>query len=117
VGDVRIARVYDEDRPSSGQVFLVDRVWPRGVAKGDLRLDGWLRDVAPSTALRTWFGHDVARWAEFRRRYVAELEAAPQTWQALLDAVRGGDVTLLYGARDREHNQAVVLRDFLLARR
>lgn len=117
MGDVRIARVYDEGPPPSGQRFLVDRVWPRGLRRDELALDGWLKDVAPSAGLRTWFGHDPARWAEFRRRYVAELEAAPETWQPLLDAARTGEVTLLYGARDEEHNQAVVLRDFLLARR
>jgi uncharacterized protein YeaO (DUF488 family) len=111
---IEVARVYDDDLPE-GRRFLVDRVWPRGVRKEDLRLDGWLRDVAPSTGLRHWFGHDPERWEEFRRRYTAELAAAPEHWQPLLDAAREGPVTLLFAARGVEHNNAVVLRDHLLA--
>ena len=87
-------------------------MWPRGVKKDALHLDAWLRDVVPSNELRTWFGHDPARWEEFQRRYRDEL-AAPErqaALQALLDLVRAGPVTLLYGARDEEHNQAVALK-------
>src|SRR5918997_1554867 len=83
------------------------------VARDALELDGWLRDAAPSDELRRWFGHDPARWAEFRRRYVAELDASPETWAPLRAAAAEGDVVLLYAARDREHNNAVVLRDHL----
>ena len=113
---IRLARVHDPDPPVPGRRYLVERLWPRGVRKADLRLDGWLRDVAPSTDLRRWFGHDPARWDEFRRRYLAELEAAPDVCRPLLDAARSEGVTLLYSARDRDHNSAVVLRDHLLAR-
>ena len=113
---IRLARVQDPDPSVPGRRYLVERLWPRGVRKADLRLDGWLRDVAPSTELRRWFGHDPARWDEFRRRYLAELEAAPDVCRPLLDAVRSEGVTLLYSARDRDHNSAVVLRDHLLAR-
>jgi uncharacterized protein YeaO (DUF488 family) len=112
VGEIRLVRVHDDEQPG-GRRYLVDRVWPRGVRKADLALDGWLRDVAPSTELRRWFGHDPQRWAEFHRRYTEELEKGPSGLDTLVEAVRQGDVTLLYSARDREHNQAVVLRDFL----
>ncbi len=88
-------------------------MWPRGIKKEDLHLDAWLRDVAPSNELRKWFGHDPAKWDEFRRRYAAELDANPTAWQPLLDAARQGDVTLLFGARDAEHNQAVALQECL----
>lgn len=108
------ARVYDvSDDPGGAARFLVERLWPRGVAREALRVDGWPRDVAPSTELRRWFGHDPARWTEFQVRYRAELDAGPARWQPLLSAARHGDVVLLYGARDREHNSAVVLRDYL----
>jgi uncharacterized protein YeaO (DUF488 family) len=115
VGRIDVARVYDAPPPGSARRFLVDRVWPRGVRKQELALDGWARDVAPSSELRRWFGHDPARWEEFRRRYAAELDARPELWRPLLDAARAGDLLLLYGARDREHNNAVVLRDHLRA--
>jgi uncharacterized protein YeaO (DUF488 family) len=110
---ITIRRVYDDPAKGGGARFLVDRIWPRGIKKEDLHLDGWLKDVAPTDDLRHWFGHDVARWMEFRRRYQAELESNPSAWQPILDAAQKGSVTLLFGARDEEHNQAVVLRDFV----
>ncbi len=110
---IAIRRVYDDPANGEGVRFLVDRIWPRGIKKEELHLDGWLKDVAPTNDLRHWFGHDVARWTEFRRRYEAELDANPSAWQPILDAARKGSVTLLFGARDEAHNQAVVLRDFL----
>ncbi|MGH3744138.1 MAG: DUF488 domain-containing protein [Mycobacteriales bacterium] len=110
---IRLSRVYDHEARPAGQSFLVERLWPRGVRRDDLPLDGWVKDAAPSTELRTWFGHDPAKWDEFRRRYVAELDANPQAWQPLADAAGAGDVTLLYSSRDREHNNAVALRDYL----
>jgi uncharacterized protein YeaO (DUF488 family) len=113
VSGIHVVRVHDREAPRPGRRFLVDRLWPRGVAKDTLALDGWLRDAAPSDELRRWFGHDPARWAEFRRRYVAELDAHPETWAPLRAAAAQGDVVLLYAARDREHNNAVVLRDHL----
>jgi uncharacterized protein YeaO (DUF488 family) len=115
VGEIKLWRAYDPDLPTTGTLYLVERLWPRGIRREDLALDGWLRDVAPSTELRRWFGHDEARWPEFRRRYLAELAAAPDAVRPLLDSARGGDVTLLYAARDAEHNNAVVLREHLLA--
>jgi uncharacterized protein YeaO (DUF488 family) len=91
----------------------VDRLWPRGVSKEKAALDLWLKDVAPSTELRKWFGHDPARWDEFVRRYTAELEHNTDAVQTLKDAARKGPVTLLYAARDEARNEAVVLKDFL----
>ncbi|TAM52424.1 MAG: DUF488 family protein [Paraburkholderia sp.] len=113
---IDIVRAYDALGQDGHARFLVDRMWPRGVTKDTLRLEAWVRDAAPSTELRRWFGHDPVRWEEFQRRYRAELDANPQAWQPLLEAAKRSPVTLLFGARDREHNQAVVLREYLLDR-
>ncbi len=110
---IRVKRVYEQMESGDGKRFLVERLWPRGMKKEDLRMDGWMKDVAPSDALRKWFGHDPARWEEFSRRYVAELEANRDSWKELLDAARQGTVTLLYSAHDQEHNNAVALKRFL----
>lgn len=107
-----VARVYDH-APPRGRCFLVERLWPRGVRKDEVALEGWLRDVAPSDALRRWFGHRADRWEEFRQRYFAELDAHPQAWRPLLEAARQGDVTLLYSARERTHNNAAALAEYL----
>ncbi|HEX7907424.1 MAG TPA: DUF488 family protein [Paraburkholderia sp.] len=111
---IDICRVYGLSADEGGARFLVDRLWPRGVKKEALRVDGWLKDAAPSSALRTWFGHDPQRWDEFQHRYEAELDANPAAWKPLLDAASQGAVTLLFAAHDPEHNNAVVLRDYVL---
>jgi uncharacterized protein YeaO (DUF488 family) len=116
MGAIRLSRIYDHEPRPVGKVFLVERLWPRGIRRDEADLDGWLKDVAPSTELRQWFSHDPNKWQEFRRRYVAELDAHPQAWQLLVEAADAGNVTLLYGSRDREHNSAVVLRDYIQAR-
>jgi uncharacterized protein YeaO (DUF488 family) len=113
IGEIRLSRVYDHEPAAGGSVFLVERLWPRGVRREELQADAWLKDVAPSTQLRKWFSHDAAKWSEFRRRYNAELDANPQAWRVLADAALAGDITLLYSSRDRDHNNAVVLRDYL----
>jgi uncharacterized protein YeaO (DUF488 family) len=113
---IRIVRVYELQPEDRGQRWLVDRRWPRGISRGSLELAGWAREVAPSEELRRWFGHDPDRWEEFRRRYTAELDANPDQWRQLRDVARGGDLLLLYGARDRTRNNAVVLCDYLLRR-
>ena len=113
---VRIRRVYDPPAPDEGYRVLIDRLWPRGLRKDQLPLDAWLRELAVSDGLRRWFGHDPARWAEFKARYFAELEARPEAWRPLLEAARAGDITLLFSARDAEHNNAVALKEFLEAR-
>lgn len=112
--DIRIKRIYDPPSQEDGFRVLVDRLWPRGVKKEDAALYAWRKDVAPSDKLRRWFGHDPHRWEEFQRRYEAELEANHEGVQWLLDLARKGRLTLCYGARDPLHNQAVVLREFLL---
>jgi uncharacterized protein YeaO (DUF488 family) len=112
--NLRIKRAYEPSKPEDGERYLVDRLWPRGVRKGALALKDWLKDVAPSDKLRRWFGHDPARWDGFRLRYRAELEAHSEVLLPLRDALRRGAVTLVYSARDEVHNQAVVLREYLL---
>ncbi|MFP5238641.1 MAG: DUF488 domain-containing protein [Acidobacteriota bacterium] len=110
-----IKRVYDEPSPEDGKRYLVDRLWPRGVAKEALRLDGWLKALAPSNALRAWLHQDPARWADFAPRYAAELaapEAAALAAEVAKEALEG-PVTLLYAARDRERNHALVLKEYL----
>lgn len=109
---VRIKRAYEPYLPEDSQRILVDRLWPRGLSKQDLADVVWLRDVAPSSDLRKWFGHKPERWPEFRRRYFAELSANPAI-QALRDLVEAGPVTLIYGARDEIHNQAAALAEYL----
>jgi len=110
--DIEIKRVYEPASGSDGTRVLVDRLWPRGLAKEDAHYDLWLKDVAPSTDLRNWFGHRAELWDEFQQRYEHELAANPATAE-LLDIVRKGRTTLLYGARDETHNQAVVLAGYL----
>jgi uncharacterized protein YeaO (DUF488 family) len=109
-----IKRAYEPASPEDGSRFLVDRLWPRGIRKEALALSAWLKDVAPSDALRRWFGHDPARWVEFRRRYRTELKSNRAALQPVRDALSHGVVTLVYSAHDEAHNQAVVLREYLL---
>ena len=114
---ILLKRAYALPTPKDGKRFLVERLWPRGVRKSALPLSGWLKEIAPSTELRKWFSHDPAKWSEFRRRYRAELVAKPETWKPLLEAARKGTVTLVYSSHDTEHNNAVVLKEFLEAQR
>ena len=114
-GKITCSRVYVWS-PTTSPAFLVDRLWPRGIRRDTLKDVAWLKDVAPSDELRKWYGHDPARWAEFRDRYRHELDAHRQAAEPILTAAKKGDVTLLYGARDEERNNAVVLRDWLLHR-
>jgi len=113
---ISLKRAYDEAGTEDGRRFLVERLWPRGITKAALPLDGWLKDVAPSTELRKWFGHDPAKWKEFQHRYRAELRQKPQFWKPLLDAARKGKITLVFSSHDVEHNNAVVLKNFLDSR-
>lgn len=113
MANIGIKRVYDPESSSDGRRFLVERLWPRGVRKEDLHMESWQRDASPSTELRKWYGHDVERWPGFQQRYRKELDANEDGWRPLRDAARQGRITLLYGARDEQHNSAVVLRDYL----
>lgn len=110
---IQIKRVYEPASRADGERFLVERLWPRGMKKEALQIDGWLREVAPSPALRKWFAHDPAKWPEFKRRYRRELESHPEVCRQLLDAARRGPLTLLYSARDTKHNSAALLKDYL----
>lgn len=111
---IQIKRAYEPAVPEDGERYLVDRLWPRGVKKDALVLTGWLKEIAPSNSLRRWFGHDPARWTEFRRRYRGKLKSQRTALQSLREALKRGPVTLVYSAHDESHNQAVVLREFLL---
>lgn len=113
----KIKRAYDKPEPADGARYLIDGLWPRGVAKATLKIEGWLKDVAPGDPLRRWFNHDAEKWDEFRQRYFAELNSKPDAWKPLLEAKRKGPVTLVYGARDIEHNNAAALAEYLAAHR
>ena len=110
---IALKRAYDPVSNTDGRRLLVERLWPRGVSKAKLRIDSWLKEVGPSTALRKWFSHDPKKWAEFRRRYFRELTSRREAWQPILSAARRGTVTLVYSSHDTEHNNAVALQDFL----
>jgi uncharacterized protein YeaO (DUF488 family) len=110
---VRIKRAYDPPEPSDGYRVLIDRLWPRGITRGNARLDEWAQELAPSSELRRWFGHDPARFEEFRERYASELVAHEKKLQALRGRAHEGTLTLVYAARDHEHNDAVVLAEIL----
>lgn len=108
---MNIKRVYEEPEKSDGYRILVDRMWPRGLTKEKAAVDLWLKDIAPSTELRKWFGHDPAKWQEFRKRYKQELKENKESVSDLEKALGKGKVTLVYGAKDKEHNQALVIKE------
>jgi uncharacterized protein YeaO (DUF488 family) len=110
---IGLRRVYDPPGHGEGRLYLVERLWPRGIRKEALGLEAWLKEVAPSAALRRWYGHDPQKWREFQRRYRLELADNQPAWQPLLEAARPGPITLLYSARDTERNSALVLKSFL----
>jgi uncharacterized protein YeaO (DUF488 family) len=114
--NIRIKRVYEEPDREDGTRILVDRLWPRGLTKERAKVDLWLKDVAPSTDLRKWFAHDPAKWAEFRLRYLKELKRNKDQILLLTQEAAKGTVTLVYGAKDQQHNEAVVLQRLLTAK-
>jgi uncharacterized protein YeaO (DUF488 family) len=111
----RVKRVYEPPEASDGTRVLVDRIWPRGLTKERASIDVWLKDIAPSGTLRAWFGHDPNRWREFHKRYFEELHTNRDSVEQLTDLISAGKVTLLFGARDTERNNAVALADYLAA--
>jgi len=113
---IKLKRAYEPAAAEDGTRILVDRLWPRGVSKEHAALDQWMKDIAPSTELRKWFGHDPARWDEFRRRYAAELYQNAELLTQLRSLARQGPVMLIYSAHDEVHKDAIVLRDLLLER-
>jgi uncharacterized protein YeaO (DUF488 family) len=113
---ITLKRAYDPSSRSDGTRVLVERLWPRGVAKAKLQIEAWLRDVAPSTELRKWFGHDPDKWNEFRKRYRRELDSHPDAWRPIVAAARRGRVTLIYSSHDKRHNNAVAPQEYLEAK-
>jgi uncharacterized protein YeaO (DUF488 family) len=114
--EIRVKRIYEPPEPADGYRLLVDRLWPRGVSRESASLDAWMKDVAPSSELRRWFGHDASRWQEFKRRYAIELGTRQNLVAEILSLARDRPVTLLYSARDSDHNQAVALAEYLAAK-
>jgi uncharacterized protein YeaO (DUF488 family) len=110
---ITLKRAYDAVSRTDGTRFLVERLWPRGISKATLRVEAWLKEVGPSTGLRKWFNHDPDKWDDFRGRYFRELASRPEAWQPIVAAARHGRVTLVYSSRDRQHNNAVALQEFL----
>jgi len=110
--DIRLKRAYDDPADNDGHRVLVDAMWPRGVSKETAQLDDWMKDVAPSDELRKWFGHDPEKWDDFRKRYHGELDDNDAV-NGLIDRAREGRVTLVYAAKDEDHNNAIALRDYL----
>lgn len=111
--NIQLKRAYEPAQPKDGCRILVDRLWPRGISKDSGHIDLWLKEIAPSTELRKWFGHDPAKWTEFRHRYVKELQQESESVEQIQKQAAAGKVTLVYGAKDEVHNQAVVLKEFL----
>jgi uncharacterized protein YeaO (DUF488 family) len=114
--DVRLKRAYESADADDGLRVLIDRLWPRGVSKDAARVDVWMKDLAPSASLRKWYGHEPAKWTVFLERYFRELDANPDAVDELRRHIARGPVTLVYGARDREHNQAVAIMEYLRKR-
>ncbi|MEO6843954.1 MAG: DUF488 domain-containing protein [Ginsengibacter sp.] len=110
---IKIKRVYKKPEKADGFRVLVDRLWPRGLTKEKAAADLWLKDIAPSTELRKWFSHDPDKWPEFRKKYLGELKENKESVSILKDKIKKGAVTLLYGARDQVHNEALVIKDFI----
>jgi uncharacterized protein YeaO (DUF488 family) len=113
---LKLKRAYEPVSKHDGRRFLVERLWPRGLAKAELHLDGWLKDVGPTTELRQWFSHDPEKWSQFRARYFRQLDSRPESWRPILSAARRCTVTLVYSSHDQEHNNAVVLKEYLQAK-
>ena len=114
---ITLKRAYEPVSRADGIRLLVERLWPRGIAKADLNVDEWLKEIGPSTELRKWFGHDPDKWTDFRRRYFRELDSRPEAWKPIVSAARrGGTVTLVYSSHDTQHNNAVALLDYLHAK-
>ncbi len=114
---IKLKRAYEAPESGDGFRVLVDRLWPRGVSKDSARIDLWLKEIAPSNELRKWFGHEPAKWTEFRKRYSRELDHNSDAVNQIREYLRQGPVTLVYGAKDEEHNDAVVLKEYLESHR
>ncbi|HET9180122.1 MAG TPA: DUF488 domain-containing protein, partial [Terriglobia bacterium] len=110
---IELKRVYEGRSSSDGKRLLIERLWPRGIKKADLKIDDWIKDAGPSSELRKWFNHDPAKWDGFRQRYFRELDKKPSVWKPILMASEEGTVTLIYSSHDTQHNNAVALAEYL----
>ena len=110
---IKVKRVYEVLEDDGGKRFLVDRLWPRGIKKENLKIDGWLKEIAPTTELRKWFHENLDKFDEFRILYIKELDSKPEAWSELLAASKKSDITLIYASRDQERNHAIVLKEYL----
>lgn len=110
---IRVKRVYEKASPSDGYRVLVDRLWPRGLSKEEARIDAWLKEIAPSTRLRQWFGHDPSKWSEFKKRYFRELDGRTELVASLAERAKTQTVTLVFAAKDERHNNAQALKEYL----
>lgn len=110
---IKVKRAYEPSSRADGERLLVDRLWPRGVTREKLEIARWAKDVAPSEDLRRWFGHDPSKWDEFRKKYFEELDGKTECWHPILKAAQRGTVTLVYGAKDVQHNQALAFKEYL----
>ena len=110
---IKVKRIYDQPSSDDGKRILIDRLWPRGIKKEEAPMDEWLKDIAPSNILRKWFGHDSSHWGEFKKKYARELRSHRDLVERLKEEARHGTITLLYAAKDTEHNNAVALKEFL----
>ena len=113
---IALKKVYEKADANDGKRFLIERLWPRGMRKSELKFDAWIKETGPSHDLRRWFSHDPARWNEFRHRYFVELDSKPEAWEPILQAASQGHVTLLFSSHDVEHNNAVALSEYLLGK-
>jgi uncharacterized protein YeaO (DUF488 family) len=111
--NIRIKRVYEEAEEADGRRILVDRLWARGLSKEKAKVDVWIKEIAPSNYLRRWYGHDPDKWAEFKRRYAAELNAKPDIIEEIMEEVRAGAVTFLYSSKEEQLNNAVALKEYI----
>jgi uncharacterized protein YeaO (DUF488 family) len=110
---IKIKRAYDKISPDDGERILIDRLWPRGLTKTRAQIDEWIKDIAPSNELRKWFAHDLSKWHEFNKRYTEELKSRTNLVELLIEKAKNGNITLLFSAKDTEHNNAVVLSEFM----
>ncbi|MDE2590854.1 MAG: DUF488 domain-containing protein [Patescibacteria group bacterium] len=111
--NITIKRIYEKSSTTDGKRVLIDRLWPRGLTKEKAKIDVWLKDIAPSTELREWFGHDPVKWSEFKKRYLTEIKSNSTAMSQLEELLKKGKVTLVYAAKDKEYNDAVVLQEYL----
>ena len=113
IAEIQLKRAYEKPGSSDGCRILIDRIWPRGVSKEELKIDEWLKDIAPSTSLRKWFGHEPDKWNEFKKRYFEELKHNKELTNRIIEKMHQDEVTFVYSAKDREHNNAVALKEYI----